>query len=80
VKQAAVVLATIAAVRARGVGVLLVTHNPAHAHAAGDRFVLLRRGRAAGEFTRGEIDADALARAMADTTSVEAGGGAAETG
>jgi simple sugar transport system ATP-binding protein len=79
VKQVAVVLRTIAAVRDRGVGVLLVTHNPAHAHAAGDRFVVLRRGRVAGTHERGDLGVDQLARAMAGADAIEGAIGPAET-
>jgi simple sugar transport system ATP-binding protein len=78
VKQAAVVLRTIQSVRDRGVGVLLVTHNPTHAHAVGDRFVLLRRGRVAAEFARGQVGVDRLALAMAGSDDMAAAA-AAET-
>jgi simple sugar transport system ATP-binding protein len=49
VAQADRVLATIAAVRDRGVAVLLVTHNPQHALRAADRLVVLKHGRLAAE-------------------------------
>ena len=65
VKQAGVVLRYIAAAKARGLGVVLVTHNPHHAHALGDRFLLLQRGRSHGCFAREEIGVDELARRMA---------------
>jgi simple sugar transport system ATP-binding protein len=64
VKQAKVVLRYVAAARDQGVGVILVTHNPAHAFSVGDRFVILRRGRVDGEFARDETDVDSLARWM----------------
>jgi simple sugar transport system ATP-binding protein len=65
VKQAALVLRYIANARDRGVGVILVTHNPHHAIAVGDRFVVLRRGRPAGDFLRGRIGVDELIGLMA---------------
>lgn len=64
VRQAATVLRYIAAARDRGVAVVLVTHNPQHALEAGDRFIVLRQGRVAGDFGRGEVDAAGLARLM----------------
>lgn len=68
VKQAGVVLRYIAAARERGIGVVLVTHNPHHALSVGDRFVVLRQGRVDGEFATGEIEADELIRRMSGAT------------
>ena len=49
VKQAGVVLKYVAQARDRGLGVVLITHNPHHAYPVGDRFLLLKRGRALGD-------------------------------
>lgn len=65
VKQAGVVLRYIAQARARGCGVILVTHNPHHAHMVGDRFTILNRGRSQGTFTKEEISRDELVQRMA---------------
>ena len=54
VRESATVLRLIEKVRARGVAVLFITHNAYHAYASGDRFMVLRRGGAAGEFSKGE--------------------------
>lgn len=64
VKQARRVLEHVAAARARGAGVLLVTHNPRHALDVGDRFVVLRRGRLAAQPPRAGLGVEALARLM----------------
>ena len=69
VKQAAIVLRIIARARERGVAVIFVTHNPRHAHAAGDLFVLLRHGRLAGTWSRGAISLERLAEEMAGDAS-----------
>jgi simple sugar transport system ATP-binding protein len=61
VRQVAIVLRTIAEARQRGLAVLLVTHNPVHAHAAGDDFVILRRGAVAGKYQRGDVTPSQLA-------------------
>ncbi|QTR01191.1 sugar ABC transporter ATP-binding protein, partial [Saccharothrix algeriensis] len=45
VKQAGLVLRHVARARDRGLGVVLITHNPQHAYSVGDRFLLLERGR-----------------------------------
>lgn len=45
VKQSGMVLRFIAAARARGIGVIFITHNPHHAHLVGDHFILLNLGR-----------------------------------
>ncbi len=55
VAQAMRVLATIAAVRDRGVAVLLVTHNPQHALSAADRVVVLTRGRVTADVSANSI-------------------------
>ncbi|WP_103501850.1 ATP-binding cassette domain-containing protein [Streptomyces sp. SM14] len=65
VKQAGVVLRRVAAARDEGLGVVLVTHNPHHAHLVADRFVLLKRGTMAGAHAAGEITLDELTRQMA---------------
>ena len=71
VKQAGVVLRYVRAAKARGVGVLFITHNPHHAHAVGDRFLLLQRGRSQGCFEKTQIAVDDLARMMAGGAELE---------
>ncbi|MGW2616097.1 ATP-binding cassette domain-containing protein [Streptomyces sp. NPDC001500] len=65
VKQSGMVLKYVAAARDRGLGVVLITHNPHHAHLVGDRFVLLKRGTMVGNHTRDSITLDELTRQMA---------------
>jgi simple sugar transport system ATP-binding protein len=67
VKQAAVVLQFISSARDRGIAILFITHNPTHAHAVGDRFVVLRQGRVGYEGTRAAVTVDELAAWMAGT-------------
>ncbi|WP_078856061.1 ATP-binding cassette domain-containing protein [Streptomyces sp. NRRL F-5065] len=71
VKQSGVVLRYVAAARDRGLGVVLITHNPHHAHLVGDRFVLLKRGATAGDFTRDGITLDELTRQMAGGSELD---------
>jgi simple sugar transport system ATP-binding protein len=54
VRESATVLKLIERVRARGVAVLFITHNAYHAYASGDRFMVLRRGRAMAQFDKDE--------------------------
>jgi simple sugar transport system ATP-binding protein len=54
VRESATVLRLIERVRARGVAVLFITHNAYHAYASGDRFMVLRRGRALATFNKNE--------------------------
>jgi simple sugar transport system ATP-binding protein len=61
----------VAAAKARGVGVIFITHNPHHAHAVGDRFLLLQRGRSQGLFSRAEVTVEDLARGMAGGAELE---------
>jgi simple sugar transport system ATP-binding protein len=60
VKQSAFVLRHIIAARNRGLGVIFITHNVQHALPIGDSFTILSRGRIAGTYRRGEMDAEQL--------------------
>jgi simple sugar transport system ATP-binding protein len=64
VRQAAAVLEYIRRARARGVGIVVITHNPHHAFAVGDRFVVLRQGEVCADCGRGEIRIDELSELM----------------
>ncbi len=65
VKQAGVVLRYVAQARDRGVGVVLITHNPHHAYPVGDRFLVLNRGRSLGSLAKSEVSREELTRLMA---------------
>lgn len=65
VRQTSNVLATIAKVRAQGVGIVFISHNVRHAMAVGDRFTVLNRGRTLGTALRGEISPEELQDMMA---------------
>ncbi len=60
-----------AAARDAGLGVVLITHNPHHAHLVGDRFVLLQRGRMAASHTKGSVTLDELTRRMAGGSELD---------
>jgi simple sugar transport system ATP-binding protein len=84
VKQSGVVLKYIVQARQRGLGVIFITHNPHHAYPVGDRFLLLKRGKAIGYYARDEITRDELTAQMAGGGELEElhqelqrGGGAA---
>jgi len=64
VKEAAIVLRHVIRARAKGLGVIFITHNVQHALPVGDRFTILSHGRLAGEFGRGEVGQDELLRLM----------------
>ena len=72
VRQSGVVLKYVAKARDRGLGVILITHNPHHAYPVGDRFMLLRRGRSMGNFPKAEMTLDELVQMMAGGTELEA--------
>lgn len=65
VKQAGVVLRYVAQARDRGLGVVLITHNPHHAYPVGNRFLLLKRGRSLGCHSKEEITLAELTQQMA---------------
>ena len=71
VKQAGTVLRYIAQARARGIGVIFITHNPHHAYPIGDRFTILKRGRTLGTFTKQELSRDEMIRMMSGADELE---------
>ena len=46
--------------RARGLGVILVTHNPNHAYDIGDRFTILHHGASYWTFGKDEMSLDQM--------------------
>jgi simple sugar transport system ATP-binding protein len=68
VRQAAAVLEYVTRARERGVGVVVITHNPHHAMVVGDRFVVLRQGEVVADRGRGEIQVEELGALMASAT------------
>jgi simple sugar transport system ATP-binding protein len=71
VKQSGVVLKYILQARERGLGVIFITHNPHHAYPVGDRFLLLKRGRTLGYYSKDEITRDELTALMAGGAELE---------
>ncbi len=65
VRQTSNVLATVDKVRAKGIGVVFISHNVRHAMAVGDRFTVLNRGKTLGTAKRGEISPEELQEMMA---------------
>jgi simple sugar transport system ATP-binding protein len=63
--QAKTVLRYIRDSAARGIGILLITHNVFHAHPIGDSFTILERGRVVGTFRKGELTQEQLSKFMA---------------
>ncbi|MEV0028162.1 ATP-binding cassette domain-containing protein [Nocardia sp. NPDC050793] len=72
VKQAGIVLKYVVQARERGLGVVLITHNPHHAYPVGDRFLLLERGEVLGAHEKSEIDLPELTRQMAGGAELDA--------
>ena len=71
VKQSGMVLRFVQKAKEQGLGVILITHNPHHAHLVGDRFVLLGRGEVLIDATYDEITLDELTRQMAGGAELE---------
>ncbi len=65
VKEAGVVLRYVTQARARGLGVIFITHNPHHAYPIGDHFTLLNRGRSYGTFAKAEVSREEVVAMMA---------------
>jgi simple sugar transport system ATP-binding protein len=72
VRQSGIVLKYIVQARAMGRGVIFITHNPHHAYPVGDRFVLLRRGRMLGSYSKAETSLEQLTSLMAGGAELEA--------
>jgi simple sugar transport system ATP-binding protein len=71
VKQSGKVLKFVRDARDRGIGVVLITHNPHHAYMVGDEFVLLKRGRMTNRWLREDVHLDELVAAMAGGAELE---------
>ena len=71
VKQAGVVLRYIVQAKQRGIGVIFITHNPHHAYPVGDHFVILRRGKVFGDFSRDELSLENLVGMMSGGEELE---------
>jgi simple sugar transport system ATP-binding protein len=71
VKEAGIVLRYIAQARARGLGVIFITHNVHHAYPIGDRFTLLNRGRSYGTFAKADVSREEVVGMMAGGEELE---------
>jgi simple sugar transport system ATP-binding protein len=72
VKEAAVVLKYVVQAKARGLGVIFITHNVHHAWAVGDTFTVLNRGRSYGTFKKADTTRENLLQMMAGGEELEA--------
>lgn len=71
VRQAGVVLRYVVEAKKRGLGVILITHNPHHAYPVGDHFVILRRGEVYGDYQKKDIPLEQLVQMMAGGADLE---------
>lgn len=72
VKQTDMVLKYIDQVNRKGLGVIFITHNARHAHAVGNRFTVLSRGRTIGTYSKSEIKVEELQNLMAGASEIQA--------
>lgn len=72
VKQSGVVLRFIAKARERGIGVVLITHNPHHAYLVGDHFSILKLGKQVLDVERSDVALEELTLQMAGGGDLEA--------
>ncbi|GAA1472535.1 ATP-binding cassette domain-containing protein [Corynebacterium felinum] len=72
VKQSGMVLRFVAAARDRGIGVVLITHNPHHAYLVGDHFTILKLGRQIVNVPRDQVTLEQLTQHMAGGSELEA--------
>ncbi len=72
VKQAAVVLRYIAQAKARGLGVIFITHNVHHAYPVADAFTILKRGKSYGTFSKREVSREQVLEMMSGGQELDA--------
>ncbi len=72
IKQAGVVLKYVTQAKARGLGVIFVSHNPHHAYTVGDQFVILKRGRVLGTWNKEQLDREEMIRHMSGAEELDA--------
>jgi len=70
VRQAGIVLEYVRQARAKGIGVIFITHNAQHAFEIGDRFVVLALGRLLASRQRDEVDLPHLMKLMSGHESL----------
>ncbi len=71
VKQSANVLKVVARARARGLAVILITHNVHHAYPVADRFTLLNRGKSLGTWLKSDVSREEILEMMAGGQELE---------
>lgn len=72
VHQASMVLRYIAQAKARGLGVIFITHNVHHAYPVADKFTMLNRGRTLGTFRKEDISREEVLDMMAGGQELDA--------
>lgn len=72
VKQSGMVLKFIHAAKERGIGVVLITHNPHHAYLVGDHFTILNLGNQILDKSKSEVTLEELTQQMAGGSELEA--------
>ena len=72
VRQAGTVLKYIAQAAARNLGVIFITHNPHHAYAVGNRFIILKLGKTLGTWEKAEISREEMIQSMSGAEELEA--------
>jgi simple sugar transport system ATP-binding protein len=71
VSQASMVLRYVAQARARGLGVIFITHNVHHAYPVADQFTILNRGRSLGNFRKADVTREEVLEMMAGGREME---------
>lgn len=71
VKQSGMVLRFVKAAKERGLGVILITHNPHHAYLVGDHFVMLNMGQQVMDASYDEVTLEQLTLEMSGGGELE---------
>ena len=72
VHQASTVLRYVMQAKARGLGVIFISHNVHHAYPVGDRFTMLNRGHSLGTYEKADISREEVLEMMAGGKDLDA--------
>jgi ABC-type sugar transport system ATPase subunit len=77
VRESSKVLDLILRLKARGIGIVVISHNMRHVFSVSDRIVVLRHGRVAGVRRKGETTPDEIVRLIVGVDTLSPSGSAA---
>jgi ABC-type sugar transport system ATPase subunit len=74
VKESRKVLDLILRLKARGIGIVVISHNMRHVFSVSDRIMVLRHGRVAGVRSKGETTPDEIVKLIVGVDTLSPSG------